>query len=239
MATATTTKKTRTTRKPKATKVVAETRPDSGAEKRAATVDPFDTSGVETNAAPAAKKGDNVYTADTDTAALIDAFVKANSAAKKAKADADAAKGQVMAWAKGMFAAQYVADGSRPTNPTLKGRVSAPKFIVSDSEVKVDADRFATLQDLFGEKADDTVTRHESFAFDSDFLNDAGKKARITSALLAEFSADEVKAMIVATVNRTTKKGSIDRVLGLLGDDADAGNVELAIEILTKAPSIR
>ena len=109
----------------------------------------------------------------------------------------------------------------------------------TDFEVKVDPDKFATLQDLFGDSADDTVTTHESFAFDSDFLADADQKARITKALLAEFAPDEVKAMIVATVNRTTKKGSIDRVLGLLGDDANADNVQLALEILTKAPSIK
>ena len=160
-------------------------------------------------------------------------------AAAGAKADADTAKGQVMTWAKGMFAAQYVADGSRPKNPTLQGKTTAPKFIVSDFEVKVDPDKFATRQDLFGDSADDTVTTHESFAFDSDFLADADQKARITKALLAEFAPDEVKAMIVATVNRTTKKGSIDRVLGLLGDDANADNVQLALEILTKAPSIK
>ncbi len=238
MATETTTKRKRT-RKGKGTKVAAEARPGSGAEKRTATVDPFDTSTVAPNAAPTAKKGDNVYTADTDTAAMIDAFVKANGIAKKAKADADTAKGKVMAWAKKKYADQYVADGSRPNTPTLKGRVSAPKYIVSDAEVKVDEDKFATLQDLFGDSADDTVTRHESFAFNSDFLADPDQKAAITKALLAAFSPDEVKAMIVATVNRTTKKGSIDRVLALLGDDADAGNVELALEILTKAPSIR
>lgn len=236
---ATTTKTKRTKAKSTKTKVAAESRPESGAEKRTAAVDPFDTSGVAPNAAPKAKNGDNVYKADTDTAKLIDEFVTANSALKKAKAIADAAKGKVMAWAKGLFAAQYVEDGSRPKNPTLQGRTTAPKFIVSDSEVNVDADKFATLQDLFGDNADDTVTTRESFAFNADFLADADQKARITKALLTGFSPDEVKEMIVATVKRTTKKGSIDRVLGLLGDDADAGNVELALEILTKAPSIK
>ena len=235
MATATTKK----TRKAKKTAKVVEARPDSGAEKRAAAVDPFDTSGVAPNAGPTTKKGDNVYTADTDTAKLIDEFVKANEAAKKADAVMKAAKGEVMSWAKGKFAAQYVADGSRPKNPVLQGRTTAPKFIVSDSEVNVDADKFATLQDLFGDNADNTVTTVESFAFNPDFLEDADNKSRIRKALQAVFSPDEVKAMIVPTVKRTTKKGSIDRVLGLLGDDAGAGNVQLALEILTKAPSIR
>ena len=238
MATETTTNRKRTRTRKTAGKTVAEARPDSGADKRAATVDPFNTEGVETTTAPKAK-GDNVYKADTDPAVLLDAFVTANRAAKMAAPAPKAAKGRVMEWAKGKFAAQYVADGSRPRNPTLQGKVSAPKFIFSDAEVNVDAGKFETLQELFGENADDTVTRHESFAFDSDFLVDPAQKARITKALLAEFAPDEVKAMIVATVKRTTKKGSIDRVLALLGDNADAGTVELALELLTKAPSIK
>ena len=165
--------------------------------------------------------------------------MKANGIAKKAKAEADTAKGELVEWAKGRFAAQYCELGSRPKNPVLKGKTTAPKFIVSDAEVKVDPDKWATLQDLFGENADDTVTTHESFAFNTDFLDEGDNKARIRAALVAAFTADEVKAMIVPTVRRTTRKGSIDRVLGLLGEEVGAGNVQLALDILTKAPSIR
>ena len=227
-----------TTKKKRAVKAKVEKRPDSGAEKRAAAVDPFDTTGVAPNAAPTTKKGDNVYTADPEKAALIDRFMKANGIAKKAKAEADTAKGELLDWATGEFAEQYCTDGSRPKNPVLKGETTAPKLIYSDAEVKVDDGKWATLQDLFDD-ADDAVTIHESFAFKPDFLDEGDNKARIRAALAAAFTPEEVAAMIEPTVRRTTKKGSIDRVLGLLGENVGKGGVQLALSILTKAPSIR
>ena len=221
------------------TRKVVEARPDSGAEKRAAAVDPFDTSGVAPNAGPTTKKGDNVYTADARMAGVIDKFVAATTAFKKAEADMKTAKGEVMEWSTGRFAAQYCEDGSRPKNPTLKGNSTAPKLIFADYEVKVDGDKWSMLQDLFGDKADETVTTHESFAFNPDFLDEGDNKDRIKKVLGAAFTADEVKGMIKPTVRRTTRKGSIDRVLGLLGEDVSADNVRLAMQVLTNAPSIR
>ena len=238
MATATT-KKTRTRKTAKKTAKIVEVRPDSGAEKRTAAVDPFDTSGVAPNAGPTTKKGDNVYTANPHMAVVIDKFVAATTAFKKAEADMKAAKGEVMAWSTGEFAAQYCKDGSRPKNPTLKGNSTAPKLVFADYAVKVDGDKWETLRDLFGDNADAAVTTHESFAFNPDFLDEGDNKDRIKNALAAAFTADEVGRMIEPTVKRTTKKGSIDRVLGLLGDDADAGNVQLAMQVLTNAPSIK
>ena len=104
--------------------------------------------------------------------------------------------------------------------------------------MKVDDGKWATLQDLFDD-ADDAVTIHESFAFKPDFLDEGDNKARIRAALAAAFTPEEGAAMIEPTVRRTTKKGSIDRVLGLLGENVGKGGVQLALSILTKAPSIR
>jgi len=199
-------------------------------------IDPFAT-------APKPKPNTHIAPKDDpelgDVAGSIAELVDAKAECKAAEARLDAAKGTVMPFVKRVLCG-LLAGGPKPKSQRLTGDGdSSVTAYYQDRAVKVTDESHAMLCGMFGEETVDTelVDSDWTFTVSKERMADPDFKARLTRALQAEFSGDEIPTIFEREWHRKSRKGVLDRAAGLCG--GDSSKVEALLSLTVPAPTVK
>ena len=177
------------------------------------------------------KKKQNIFPVeDPEVAQAIDDFVHAHDEMKRAEADKEVASGVAKPFCRAEFLKQFAEAGRKPE--TIKFRTpegNTVTFVVQDrgERYSVSEEQMETIKTLIGrKKTKQIIVEDMTFSFNNVVLSKAGVMNalgdKITELVAEEvLTEDEAANLLVATERTTVRKGVLDDLADLCGNDTD------------------